>query len=341
MAKKKEYVLKDKKFDPSYHLKESNLPAKKYKKGTPAQIRLSFEVPAGRVTRFIDIAAALSAVNRKAYRQGVYYYVNSVEMYDNSIQTTNLHVIPDTWMTRAAYRRAKGLYTELSDRALLNTGAAIAGKYHDFRVYMSNLHRTTGSLGPSLHNVNDAAQPLLMQEWAYSQFVTADVNDGASPADEFFAHMIGPEVGTGSGATSNVESVGVIESYATTRGTVQDISPNTANVDLTDPLLNLFDGSPEEVQNDVITNLKGSYDEPPYDIDLYTGQHAGHMQHVARLSTTGSVGRVVQEEGFCAPLGLICIDPVPVGPGEEDTDFRIVINLAPGTYNGVYAERMA
>ena len=91
---------------------QSNLPAKKYKKGSPAQIRLSFEVPAGRVTRFIDIAQALSAINRKAYRQGVYYYVNSVEMYDNSVQITNLHVIPDTWITRAAYRRAKGLYVQ-------------------------------------------------------------------------------------------------------------------------------------------------------------------------------------------------------------------------------------
>ena len=93
---------------------ETNLPAKKYQKGSPAQIRLSFEVPAGRVTQFVDIASALSAINRKAYRQGVYYYVNSVEMYDNGVQTTNLHVIPDTWMTRAAYRRAKGLYEEMS-----------------------------------------------------------------------------------------------------------------------------------------------------------------------------------------------------------------------------------
>ena len=61
---------------------------------------------------------------------------------------------------------------------------------------------------------------------------------------------------------------------------------------------------------------------------------------MARLSTQGSVGRVVQEEGFCAPLGLICVDPVPTGAGEQDTAFRIVINLAPGTYHGVYAERM-
>lgn len=33
--------------------------------------------------------------------------------------------------------------------------------------------------------------------------------------------------------------------------------------------------------------------------------------------------------------GLICIDPISVG-----TAYRIVVNLAPGTYHGVYAERI-
>lgn len=320
---------------------ERNLPAKKYKKGTPAQIRLSFEIPAGRVTKFISIAKALSAINRKWYKQGVYYYVNSVEMYDNSVQTTNLHVLPDTWVTRAAYRRAKGLYEEQIRRAQHTIAGGVIPAYHEFRVYMSDTHRTTGSLSPSLHNVNDNAVTVNSDEFAYTQFVTSDVNDGAAPADEFYAHMIGPTVQSGSGATSNVLSVGLIESYGQSRLTVQSFDPNSGNLDLTDPLMNLFDYSPEEVQNDVISNLDTNGDQPPYDVDFYPGEDAGHMQHVARLSTAGSVGRVVQEEGFCAPLGLICVDPVPVGPGEEDTDFRIVLNLAPGTYGGTYAERMA
>ena len=320
---------------------EKNLPAKKYKKGTPAQIRLSFEVPAGRVTQFVSIAQALSAINRKWYKQGVYYYVNSVEMYDNSVQTTNLLTLPDNWVTRAAYRRAKGLYEEAIRRAHVTVPGSVIPSYHDFRVYLSDLHRTTGDLPPSLHGVNDAIGAVNTDEWTYTQFVTADVNDAAAPADEFYAHMLGPTNQSGSGASSNVNSVGLIESYSQSRVTVDADSPNFGNLDLADPLLNLFDYSPEEVQNDIINNLNQQGDQPPYDVDLYPGEIANHMQHVARLSTTGSVGRVVQEEGFCAPLGLICIDPVTIGPGEEDTPFRIVINLAPGTYHGVYAERMA
>lgn len=321
---------------------DKNLPAKKYKKGTPAQIRLSFEIPAGRVTKFIDIARALSTINRKWYKQGVYYYVNSVEMYDNSVQTTNLLTIPDTWVTRAAYRRAKALYNTMIAKAHETLPGSLLPNYHDFRVLMSDLHRVNGTLNPSLHGVNDTeiytATP---DEYQYSQFVTSDVNDGAAPADEFFAHMIGGTVEIGSGPTSDVQSVGIIESYSESRLTVDASGPNSANISQGDPLMNLFDSSPEEVQNDIINNLQFNGDAPPYDIDLYPGEGNFHMQHVARLSTTGSVGRVVQEEGFCAPLGLICVDPIPTGVGEEDTPFRIVLNLAPGTYHGVYAERMA
>ena len=52
----------------------ANLPAKKYKKTNPTQLRLEFEGQ-GNITQFIDIGMALSAINRKFARQGVYYYV--------------------------------------------------------------------------------------------------------------------------------------------------------------------------------------------------------------------------------------------------------------------------
>ena len=321
---------------------ERNFPAKKYKKGTPAQIRLSFEFGGtgeGRTTQYIDIAKALSSINRKMYRQGLYYYVQSVELYDNAESTVNLHVIPDTWITRSAYRRAKGIYDEMNIRALEQVGGGLAGKYHDFRVFMSDLHRTTGSTRASLHGMNDNAVSSANEDWDYSQFVTADTNDGASPADEFQAHMLGATVQAGSGPTSDVQSLGIIESYAHTRATVQLDNPNMQNLDLGDPLLNMFDYSSEEQQNDVINNLDNANDAPPYDIDLYTGESANHHQHVARLVTSPNFGRVAYGAGFCAPLGLICVDPLNTNP--EDNAYRIVLNLAPGTYHGVYAERMA
>lgn len=311
---------------------DSNLPAKKYKKGTPAQIRLSFEFTGG-ATKYIEIARALSAINRKFYKSGVYYYVNSVEMYDNADSVVNLHVCPDTWVTRAAFRKGKALFDEMTLRAHDTVSGEMLPKYHDFRVFMTDLHRTTGSTNPSLHDVNDTLVAISPDEWSYSQFVSADSDTGA-PADEFNAHMLGPRTG----ADGNWLSVGLIESYAKTRVTVNNSEPNASNIDAGDPLMNLFDYSSEEVQNDIVSNLDTQGDQPPYDIDTYPGQADGHMQHVARLVTSPEVGRVVQEEGFCAPLGLICVDPI--AGMASDNKYTIVLNLAPGTYHGVYAERM-
>ena len=58
------------------------------------------------------------------------------------------------------------------------------------------------------------------------------------------------------------------------------------------------------------------------------------MCQVARLVTTVTNGRTTKASGFCVPFGLLCVDPQ-----DTSTSFRLVLNLAPGTYHGVYAER--
>ncbi len=85
--------------------------------------------------------------------------------------------------------------------------------------------------------------------------------------------------------------------------------------------------------NDIIENLDAANDETPYNDTFYVGQN-GKMQHVARIGTEVGVGRVGRAAGFCAPMGLICVDPHGV-----NTAFRVVLNLAVGTYHGIYAER--
>ena len=133
-ATRDRFELKKVSQDPSYKRVYGNYPAKKYKKGTPAITRLEFEM-VGSGTRYIDIAAALSALNRKMFRQGCYYYVNSIEYYDNLDSFVDVHVLPDTWTTRAAYRRAKGIFDQMNDMALRHA-QTVAPKYHDFKVYM-------------------------------------------------------------------------------------------------------------------------------------------------------------------------------------------------------------
>lgn len=345
---KTEYVKKSIDKDPSYKLQLKNLPAKKYRKGTPSQIRLSFELSGG-TTQFIDIAQALSIINRRHYTSGAYYYVNSVELYNDEDAFVDLHVIPDTWVSRGAWRRGAAVWHEMNMRALERTGG-ILPKYYDFRPYMSERHRSVGNRNPALHDINSAQRSYGADEWDYSQLVSADSDgDIANPgtpaaevnqqADNFYVHMLGDHVGS----SDNWTSVGLIKSYAESRPRIQTYSPNTPATASEDPLVNLFDYSTEEQLNDVIDLLEDSGDSAPYDHDFYLGQASETpggadtrtMQHVARLVTTVTMGRKDSSAGFCAMGGLICVDPQATA-----TAYRIVVNLAPGTYNGVYAERI-
>lgn len=327
------YVKKSRARDPSYRRIYGNYPAQKYKKGTPAVTRLSFEMT-GNATQYIDLALALSILNRKAYRQGCYYYINSVEVYNNNDFIVDFHTLPDTWMTRAAYRRGLGIWNEQNARAM-DTVGNIAGKWHDFKVYMSDRHRTTGSELPNTYDINSATANQEADDWDYSLFVSADDDGDANQnADDMAIHVLGPHVGS----PTNWTSVGLIQSYEDTRGR---ISPepvvDTADL-LADPLANLFDYSSEEQLNEVFENLLDhGNDQPPYKNDIMNGKQDDHHQHVGRAVTTATLGRVTKIDGFCAPLGLIMVDPQGTSP---DDNFRVVVNLAVGTYHGVYAEKV-
>lgn len=309
-----------------------NLPAKKYTHSSPAELRLSFEF-SGNSTQFIDIAAALSALNRKFVSQQAYFYVSKVELYNNEDAFVDLHTLPDTWVTKNAYKRARAIYDVQNQRVMENTlTSGVAPKYYDFKVYMNQLHRATGITMPSLYTINSNHAPVISDEWQYSQIVTADDDgDAIQDADEFYIHMLGDHVGS----PANWGSVGAIKSYAESRVTVFATSPDSSQIDITDPLMNVFDYSSEEQVNDIVDNLLGHNDQPPYDFDGYNGELDESMSQQARLVTTSTLGRVATAPGFCAPLGLICVDPQSTA-----TAFRVVITLAPGTYHGVYAERV-
>jgi hypothetical protein len=185
-----------------------------------------------------------------------------------------------------------------------------------------------------MYALNAQHSTINSDDWVYSTFTSADDdqdgNAGPGPyADEFTVHMIGGH----SGSSNNWDSIGLIKSYGESRNTINQDTPEDANIVTTDPMMNIFDMSSEEQLNDIVDNLRDDNDNPPYDFNLYVGE-ANHFQHVARIGTEQGVGRVGRASGFCAPFGLLCVDPHGVS-----TAFRVVLNLAVGTYHGVYAER--
>lgn len=354
MGKKTEYKILPKAKDPSFRRIEGNYPAKKYKKGTPAITRLSFEFQ-GPGTQYIDVAKALSAVNRRLYRQGCYYYIQSVEYYDNSNHIVDLHTIPDTWSFRSAYRRGKHIFNEMIYKLIRNQ-PAVLGKYHDFKVFMNNQHHEDGtSASPSMYHIN-GAEMVVEGEWNYSQFASADDDGNATQlADRFHVTMLGDNDGGGTPNAPPWDSVSLMESYVKTRNKPNQLGEPTLQQQglLDDPLTHLFDYSSEEQINALIEIVDDEgNDDPPYNKDVHVGQMVNgdgayssqridQMQQVARLACTDAGGRVAIAGGFCAPLGLICVDPSQTDSETKMADtnkFRIVLNIAQGTYHGVYAE---
>jgi hypothetical protein len=318
----------------------ANLPAKKYKKSNPTQLRISFELPAetGVSSRYIDIARALSIVNRKFYRQGLYYYVNSVEVYNDEKSFVDFLTIPDTWVTRNAWKRGFQLFQKMNSMVDDPISGIGRPKYHDFKVKMVSSHNDTTA--PAITN-NNAKVAFYghdgvisypgNSEWVHSKFTSADSNqDSDGQADQFTVHMTGEHSGQ-SGAWT---SIGLIKSYADSRTTVALESPESDVIAPQDPLMNIFDFSDEEQMNDIIDNLRDDNDNPPYDRDDYIGEFRRDLNQVARIGTEEGLGRVGRASGFCAPFGLICVDT------DARTTLRVVLNIAPGTYHGVYAERV-
>lgn len=313
----------------------TNMPSKRSKKSNPTVTRLSFECPAGGASQFIDVGLALSILNRRAYRAGLYYYVNSIEVYNNERGVVDIHTAPDNWITRNAHTRGEAIWDKMNELVKPPLTHGVLPKYHDYKVYLNPLHKTTGSLRPELYDVNASGTTMTADDWVYSQYVSADDDqDPIANADEFTAHLLGPHTGV----ADNWTSIGLIDSYENTRAFPPSNSPTLDEPNLPiDPLVNIFDFSSEEQMNDILTNLALDNDEAPYDFDDYVGSTMV-MSHVARIGTEVGLGRVGRASGFCAPFGLICIDPHSFDSG-AGTAFRVVLNLAVGKYNGVFAER--
>lgn len=312
--------------------KSSNLPAKMYKAGERTITRLSFE-GSGNSTQFIDLGIALSAINARHYRSGLYYYVSSVEVYNNEDALIDLLTLPDNFAMKNAWNLGFRKYMEMN--RLVDTPR---GKWHDFRVYMNTLHRTTGPMMPSLHTINAGSRALTTDEgddglgYLYSKFTSADDDgDATQDADNFYVHMVGDH----DGSSGDWHAIGLAKSYNALRIQQDPSGEPVTHVDADiDPLANLFDFSSEEMLNDIIINLESRGDNPPYDISQVQGEHETSLLQVGRFATAQGINRVSKGSGFAVPYGLICVDP-----SGTSTAWRVVVNLVPGSYHGVYAER--
>ncbi len=318
--------------------KSNNLPAKIYKAGERTETRLRFTWNAGdgntTSTKYFDLAKALSMVNRRAYRQGLYYYVASIEFSNGTEAYAQINTLPDTWQTKLAWERGFKNWSKMN--RLAAAGDNIYPKYHDFKTQMIN---GASLMGPKSAD-HTAAVSYGPDEWVTSKYVTEDPGTSdPQTVDTFVTHMLGPHV-AGGGAPDNWTSIGLIRSLNDTWRQSPAAGEPELDGDMdTDPLGNLFDAG--DTHDDIRLNLDQDNDLTPYDANVLVGSSSVHEVHLAATGRTSSgSGAIAHLGGFCVPLGLIEVDVTDFADGGSIGAVELVLELTPGSYHGVYAERI-
>ena len=311
-----------------------NLPAKKYKVGNRTERFLHYELAhtgSSTDSHFIDLAAGLSAVNKRAYRQGLYYYIKSISVVETTRETkVQFGTAPDVWQVPQAWKMGFRTWSKMNSIAAQNIPGgdlSIAGAYHDFKIYLNNNHRTEGDVtvptnGPASmdgtphHNVTD---------WDYAVLHTMDPNSHSAPSDDFKVMLLGEHVGSDNAWAS----VSLMESYVNSKRKIV-ASPELLEEDMeSDPLINLFDIS--DTADDVIEDLQDFNDDAPYDAD---GIYSDTIMRAQTFITPANGNAMLA--GFCVPFGLLEV----LTNCTADNTVKILVELAPGPYHGVYAERI-
>lgn len=286
--------------------------------------------PGVETSHFIDLAKDISAVNRRLYRQGRDYHVKRISIVSANTPNSapgaenriSVSTIPSSWTAQGAWKRGFNTYKLMHKEATHNLTNDISGTWSDFKVYMSNDHRTSGNiLTPKDNGGND----VVAGEWTYSVYISPD---GTTSDDQFNIHMLGDSVGSAGAWTS----VGLVKSFGETRATVDGDQPNVPGEASDDPLLNVFDYG--TTVDEVIGRLEADNDNPPYSASKYCGSEDNMPKPIVVQDTTIVDGRAVMG-GFSAMLGLLEIE---AKSSIADDVFSILVELSPGKYRGIAAE---
>lgn len=282
---------------------------------------------------YVDLAQQMSMINRRLYRQGMQYHIANIAVHDSQGDAyVKFCTLPNVWTTKAAWKKGFALWKK--QRAMAQSGGTnVSGKWSDFKVYLSDDHRTDVDKPMFLDIENDG---IAAGEWDYSQMLL-DVNGEST--DAFHLHMLGSN--SGNLTAGSAVSVSLLKALQDALNVPQDdpVAPDAAGTGLFALMSHGGDGM--EVNLDVINQMEDDNDSPPYSPTLVAGagtncNNAWEVREIhlgsGGAAPSGMVG------GFEVPLGLLCIE---TKSGTDNNTIGIVIELAPGSYKGVHAQGWA
>lgn len=289
----------------------------------------------------IDLGQCLSLVNRRFYRQGMEYYVDSWSISSESSCDVLLVTLSQNWICSNAWVAA--FRTWLRSQEQVDNFDEIKGRYHDYKIFMEEVHAQAGMSANLLPRGYDPALVAAKSatagaSWDASEIQIPNVGGVVGNTVGYEMHMVGASSG----------SKGIIEGYAKSRARPQ----------ITDP--NLVEGGSEvgywmdlafdtgDNLSEITTDLKFENDSPPYFVDENTefefyagGSNASDgagigVDYSNQLALNPAVGSYATRHGtgLVVPCGLIAL------AGSGTGNFVVTFNLSLGPYKGVMARPM-
>ena len=308
----------------------------------PALLTLNFDIGASNAN-YLDIAKALSEVNRRFYRQGMNYAIGGFRFgyLGSETPTVRVNVLPNVWPVGAAWHKFFAKWQKQQNDALAESGSLESkSKYNDFKIYFDRYMKTATNLRPQSPGgfTNGGSTNFKEGEWQYSNVVVP--NDG-SPGNsvEYGLHMVG---------TAGAQQVTMIDDYGLSRNLPFSPDPNAPAIDES-ILSKMFDVG--DNMTDIVENAIDKNDDVPYDLDEYpfgaTNPGTGGVSLHREINfTSTTIGNYQDMPGVIAPCGLMQIVHDLSGSTTNQVDsgtnrfLLMQVILVPGHYKGVLAEPM-
>ncbi len=292
---------------------------------------------------YVDTARELSKINRRLYSQsrmygyqGLTFIWRSTGSAPTDVATIECSVrtAGNTWTVQNAHVKGEALWNQMQ-ALVLEDNPSISGKWHDFKLQLDG-----GQSNAREMSARDGNGTLYASgEWNLSTYVmpqhevhTTGPNAGEPlPALEYTGLLIGADTAT---------KRSLVKAYQESRATLNANTPNVPAA-MSDSFFNLLTDSGSQ-EPELATVIEGENDNPPYDLNDYSGGAVNAPAPVtvgyAAISNSEVDGRI---GSFVAPCGLLQIEIIgydaagELVPAAQMPDIDILLHVAPGSYKGV------
>ncbi len=299
------------------------------------ELDLWFDIDGASAQKFLDLGQCSSLINRIALRQGYQYAVANMELVSDNTCQLQISRLPEHWPCINAWEKAYHVWRE-SQAQVLDVEPGIAGRYADFKIFMTGSHQALGvtaNLIPRLYALNFGG--IEVYDWDASEIQIPNDPAGGTTTG-YNLHMLGP---------SSVTSKGLITGYAASRARPQQIDPNIVDSSTNEDWYRQAFDVGEDLE-EIRADIEDDNDSPPYVLgtpgsgqSFYPGgsqQGIGTQQEQTLVTRLGTALAKDYGQGFTAPCGLLELNWTQ----HADANTRLRITMMPGSYKGHMARSM-